>query len=381
MAIEVQRLYDMMGTIASSKQISNQLTLLVEDVEASQRMATTPGGGAGTPRSLPPSPVMPSESQSQKSRGTNEGQRLQRCASEELDSKLGKIENDSSRQQPHSAQVSQSSRSQSQSQSQSHSRSISRSTSMMLDKHPTDRSYDRLCQWRPPARVVESDFCDEVSNLISSALARDRSVQHILGKLDVPLLQTLQPLTTLTFDALVTATFGPRSNQTSPTKRVRNRVVREIHFHEFLEMILHLVRSRAPDHLVRGALMTLEHRVLPILDVHGTQHVNFPIVMAMLAMLVDAPGRDRLAHAYRLLMSRTTNSTPGESLATKSDVAELMASLMAAFGIDHNRKVLEHAASANVRNSAIIMMEKYVDDMERYWPEYQVLPLLANPLR
>ena len=384
LAIEVRRLYDMIRADTPSKHISTQLTLLLEDVEASQRMATTPRSvdGTGTPRgelaTTPRSPA-PSENQSQSQVSCDahhQKQQIQRWNSEEMDSKLGKIDNTSNKNQSsRSAQVSQSSR------SQSLSRSISRSTSMAMEKHPTDRSYDRLCRWHPPARVVEGDFSDELSTVMDASLARDRSVQHILSKLDVPLLQTLQPLTTLTFDALLTATFGARSNQASPTKRVRNKIVREIHFHEFLEMILHLVRSRAPEHLVRGALMTLEHRVLPILDVHGTQHVNFPIIMAMLAMLVDAPGRDRLAHAYRLLMARTVNSTTGESLATKSDVAELMASLMAAFGIDHNRKVLERAASANVRNSAVIMMEKYVDDLEKYWPEYQVLPLLANPLK
>lgn len=309
-----------------------------------------------------------------------------------MDSKLGNVAREraeravenamrrSPSQTSHASQVSLASMS-SRSQSQSLSRSISRTASAAVDRHPTDRSYDRLCRWHPPTRVVEEDFCEEVCKVIGAALARERAVEHTLGKLDVPLLQTLQPLTSLTFDALMTATYGARSSQSSPTKMRRKKCIREIHFHEFLEMILHLVRTRAPEHLVRATLMTLEHRVLPILDVRGTQHINFPVVMAMLAMLVDAPGRDRLVYAYRLLMARTTNSANGESLATKSDVVELMASLMAVFGLEHKRNVLQSAVSANVRNSAIIMTEKFTEDMEKYWPEYELLPLLANPLR
>ena len=168
-----------------------------------------------------------------------------------------------------------------------------------------------------------------------------------------------------------------RRRRRSGVHRVHTRTLLQRHWRSGM----HLVRTRAPEHLVRATLMTLEHRVLPILDVRGTQHINFPVVMAMLAMLVDAPGRDRLVYAYRLLMARTTNSANGESLATKSDVVELMASLMAVFGLEHKRNVLQSAVSANVRNSAVIMTEKFTEDMEKYWPEYELLPLLSNPLR
>lgn len=390
--IEVRKLYSMIRADGSSRQISNQLSLLIDDAEAAQRVPATPVGGAISPRSPLKNPT-PSKSQNSKELDQRRGLARANSRDQEMDSKLGNMAAEradraveknamerSQSQVSHTSQVSLASVS-SRSQSQSLSRSISRTTSAALERHPTDRSYDRLCRWHPPTRVVEEDFGEEVCKVISAMLARERAVEHTLGKLDVPLLQTLQPLTSLTFDALLTATYGARSSQSSPTKMLRKKCVREIHFHEFLEMILHLVRTRAPEHLVRGALMTLERRVLPILDVRGTQHVNFPVVMAMLAMLVDAPGRDRLVHAYRLLMARTANSSNGESLATRSDVVELMASLMAVFGVEHNRNVLQSAVSANVRNSAIIMTEKFTEDMEKYWPEYELLPLLANPLR
>ena len=389
LAIEVRKLYDMIRADGSSRQISNQLSLLIDDAEAAQRLPTTPVGGSISPRS-PLKDLAPSNIRTSKEAEQGRGLARETSRDQEMDSKLGNVaaertagKNAIGRSQSQLSQTSQVSlvSQSSRSRSQSHSRSMSRTTSAAMERHPTDRSYDRLCHWHPPTRVVEGDFGGEVCRVMDAALARERSVVHILGKLDVPLLQTLQPLTSLSFDALMTATFGAQSNQTSPTKMLKNKCVREIHFHEFLEMILHLVRTRAPEHLVRGALMTLEHRVLPILDVGGTQHVNFPIVMAMLAMLVDAPGRDRLVHAYRLLMARTANSAHGESLATKSDVVELMASLMAVFGLEHKRNVLQSAVSANVRNSAVIMTEKFTEDMEKYWPEYELLPLLSNPLR
>jgi tetratricopeptide (TPR) repeat protein len=392
LAIEVRKLYDMIRVDGSSRQISNQLSQLIDDAETAQRTPTTPVGG-GTPPASPVKSFTPSKSQNSNGVDRRRGLARENSRDQEMDSKLGNVareraeravEKNAMRRSPsqtsHASQVSLASMS-SRSQSQSLSRSISRTASAAVDRHPTDRSYDRLCRWHPPTRVVEEDFCEEVCKVIGAALARERAVEHTLGKLDVPLLQTLQPLTSLTFDALMTATYGARSSQSSPTKMRRKKCIREIHFHEFLEMILHLVRTRAPEHLVRATLMTLEHRVLPILDVRGTQHINFPVVMAMLAMLVDAPGRDRLVYAYRLLMARTTNSANGESLATKSDVVELMASLMAVFGLEHKRNVLQSAVSANVRNSAIIMTEKFTEDMEKYWPEYELLPLLANPLR
>lgn len=155
---------------------------------------------------------------------------------------------------------------------------------------------------------------------------------------------------------------------------------------DLLGILQRLIKPRSPRHLTELALSTLQRRVLPILDVGGNGFLNFGIVVAMLAIFVDAPGRERLGHAYRLLMSRTAHSSTGESLITKADSIEFMASLKVAFERDHNKRLLVEVCERNdnsslAQGSRYVMYEKFAKDIDTFFSEFEVFPLLCNPLQ
>ena len=263
---------------------------------------------------------------------------------------------------------------------------MSRSVSMQSIQsgiHPTDRSFDRLRQWNPPRQVSRSEFSAQAVDAIESVLGQN-AVDHVLSKIDVNLLQTLQPLTTLTFESLKILMNTPKSRSNSPSKHVRSKITRKIHSDDLLEILEHLIRPRSPQHLTELAMSTLQRRVFPILDVQGNGYLNFSIIAAMLAIFVDAPGRERLGYAYRLLMSRTADSSTGESLITRADSIEYMASLKAAFELEHNKRLLVQVCDSNdnsslTQGSRFVMYEKFSKDIETFFQEYQVFPLLCNP--
>lgn len=268
------------------------------------------------------------------------------------------------------------------------SQSMSRTMSMASVQsgiHPSDRSYDRLCHWNPMNQVIVADFSGPVTDLIKKMLGED-GVQNILAKLDVPLLQTLQPLTTLTFESLKHMVSTPPSHATSPSKQNKSKVVRKIHAKDLLGILEHLIQPRSPPHLTSLALGTLQKRVFPILDVEGNGLLNLSIVVAMLSIFVDASGRERLGYAYRLLMTRTAYNSGGENLITRSDSVEFLASLKAVFEREHNKRLLVQVYESNNRDSLtqgsrFVMYEKFTRDMEAFFSEFEVIPLLCNPLQ
>lgn len=254
--------------------------------------------------------------------------------------------------------------------------------SVQSGRHLTDRSFDRLRQWNPPRQISRSDFSAEVVDGIESMLGQD-AIDQVLDKIDVSLLQTLQPLTTLTFDSLKILINAPKSHSNSPSK---SKIVRRIHADDVLEILERLIMPRSPRHLTELALTSLQRRIFPILDVEGNGMLNFGIVVAILAIFVDASGRERLGNAYRLLMSRTANSSTGENLITRADCIEYMASLKAAFEREHNKRLLVQVCESNensklTQGSRFVMYEKFTKDIETFFREFEAFPLLCNPLK
>lgn len=239
----------------------------------------------------------------------------------------------------------------------------------------TDRSYDRLCRWTPPSRILKQDIASDV---ISAIEASGSSVDQILCTLDVPLLQALQPLTALTLDALRHEVQVSNSKIRSPSKS--GKQTRKIHQSEILDTLQRLIQPRSPPHLVETALKALHKRILPLLDADGSGYLNFGIIMGILALLVDAPPRERLETAYRFIMSRSSGSVTGETPATRADIIEFLSSLKVAFELKHDWRLLQKQDQIPL-SSAFVMYEKFSADMHKFFSTFDILPLLCNPLQ
>ncbi|KAI8112334.1 hypothetical protein M9434_003657 [Picochlorum sp. BPE23] len=239
----------------------------------------------------------------------------------------------------------------------------------------TDRSYDRLCRWTPPSRILKQDMSADV---ISAIEASGSSVDQILCTLDVPLLQSLQPLTALTLDALRHEVQVSNSKIRSPSKS--GKQTRKIHQAEILDTLQRLIQPRSPPHLVEAALKALHKRILPLLDADGSGYLNFGTIMGILALLVDAPPRERLETAYRFIMSRSSGSVTGETPATRADIIEFISSLKVAFELKHDWKLLQKQDQIPL-SSAFVMYEKFSADMHKFFSTFDILPLLCNPLQ
>lgn len=237
----------------------------------------------------------------------------------------------------------------------------------------TDRSYDRLCRWTPPSRVSKQDISSEI---ISAVEASGSSVDQILGTLDMPLLQTLQPLTVLTLEALRHEVSNSKIQSPSKT----GKQTKKIHQAEILDILQRLIKPRSPPHLVEAALQALHNRILPLIDADGSGFLNYGIIMGILALLVDAPPRERLETAYRFIMSRSSGSVTGETPATRADIIEFLSSLKVAFELKHDRKLLQKQDQIPL-SSAFVMYEKFSADMHRFFSTFDILPLLCNPLQ
>eukprot|EP00889_Picochlorum_renovo_P000760 jgi/Picre1/27790/NNA_000754.t1 len=230
-------------------------------------------------------------------------------------------------------------------------------------------------EWTPPSRILKQDMSADV---ISAIEASGSSVDQILCTLDVPLLQSLQPLTALTLDALRHEVQVSNSKIRSPSKS--GKQTRKIHQAEILDTLQRLIQPRSPPHLVEAALKALHKRILPLLDADGSGYLNFGTIMGILALLVDAPPRERLETAYRFIMSRSSGSVTGETPATRADIIEFISSLKVAFELKHDWKLLRKQDQIPL-SSAFVMYEKFSADMHKFFSTFDILPLLCNPLQ
>ena len=345
LAVEVRRLYDLVTRNASTAQLRNQMSV-IEDVVDDGIIPASVGhedeaAPAAQTKNPDPPPSKPTVSKS--------------------DSDTYSIGT---------------------SRSDVQNRRMSRSMSMASIQsgvHPTDRSYDRLSSWVPPTCVMESDFSPDLVGAIQTSLYQ-ASVQNIVGTMDVPLLQTLQPLTMLTLEALKNELYGSQSAITSPSKQ--SRAIRKIHVDDLIHMLYRLIQPRSPPHLVSTALTTLQQRIFPMLDLQDSGYLNFGTIMAMLALLVDAPARGRLGTAYRFLMSRSLGNATGENPITRADAVEFMVSLKVAFELPHNQRLLSQVVESNAgfQGSRFVMYEAFSKDVSTYFSVFDILPLLCNPL-
>lgn len=210
-----------------------------------------------------------------------------------------------------------------QSRSRKSPSKMPRSTSMasVLSAVPlTNKSYDRLCTWSPPMNVTEADISAEMVEYFDSLGC---SIAFILSTYDLPLLQLLQPLTVLTLESLRHEFSHLKQSIASNRQLLALRMGIEV----AVQVIVQLVSARSPPHLVEILENTLRTRIFAMMDRDGTGLVSIPVVFAVLALLVDAPPRERIETAYRFLMARSCFNDTGEAPVTRGDVIEFISTL------------------------------------------------------
>ena len=124
------------------------------------------------------------------------------------------------------------------------------------------------------------------------------------------------------------------------------------------------------------------------MDFAGTGRVDLAMLLCILGTLIDAPPRDRLDLAYRLLMWRTREERGGQQdPVTRLDMVEFLATLKMVFDVQHKTSYL--ANMANRRNgrggrsadAQFVMYERFAYEVQRMFGEYVPLPYVCMSTR
>jgi hypothetical protein len=150
------------------------------------------------------------------------------------------------------------------------------------------------------------------------------------------------------------------------------------------EGVLRRLLAGAPARLSEPALEAMLSQVAPVTAVHAAgappDSLDLALLLALAAALADAPARDRLDASYQLLMWRGRAADgSGESPVTRADMVQLLAALKVAFETEHNVGYLA-ARPPRAADGAYVLYERFCAELAKFFPNYEALPVLCNPL-
>lgn len=410
LAIEVDALKELMDSGADGDTLSQHVSVIEERarraalrVQATgdpSSISATPSATATTSRSASVSAPLASAGQDGHT-STRNAQRLSTALSDTAASGVvpEKRHHQNRNRSPHPAAApARAPNVMTQSYGLSPGRIIGRSNSGSLSSSPEKQEQqqqareERAATWTPLLNIRQSDFGEDVRSRLA-----DKGLEPvgILSSLDVPLLQNLQPCSCLSLGEIWAEAKAAeqaithrgqnfthrRSGGTGgATSSLKSKLIAI----EQAEIVLHrlALRHSAP-HLERTVMTALLGRVLPMLDHAGTGSVDLALVLCIITAVVDAPVRQRLDLSYRLLMWRTRDLTDNgrEDPVTRSQVVELLSTLKMVFEREHSIAFFNSSRQGRSADAQFVLYERFASDVQRFFPSYDALPALANPLK
>lgn len=293
-----------------------------------------------------------------------------------------------------------------------------------------NKTPERLAGWKPQTdRIINvTDFSDEVLTKIKSM---DIDIDKAISTLDIGLLQRLQPVTCVALSAIweetrfveacitsgrfkklfetediplsescasedtmsVHSRYTNRSRSQSPEKPLTKKSPKKSRPSSIVNyrskaiplayaenIICRLVSKSAENRLEQLAINTLFGDVLTALIDQDNGTIDSSLLLCILAALADAPIRDRTSLTYKLLMWKQSEA-PGsvETPATRETVVNVLATLKMIFEREHKFYDTKNR-QLRATDSQFVLYERFMSDLTKFFPMYEVLPVLANPL-